>query len=147
MKPAKQIYKTYLSVIKNSPKSRMFRSFYVREDNKVFDATKNGHLSCAFFVSAVLKMFDLIANLHGTVKSTIADLEKSGWKKVKTPKIGSVLVWEEQKFDDETHAHIGFYIGRNKAVSNSSEKDYPLQHDWKFNGKRNVKAIYWKNNI
>lgn len=147
MKPAKQVYKTYLSVIMNSPKSRMFKSFYVKENNSVYDAMKNGDLSCAFFVSAILKMFDLIKTIHGTVESTVTDLENSGWKKIKKPKIGSVLVWEEQKFDDELHAHIGFYIGRNKAISNSSEKAYPLKHDWKFNGDRKIKAIYWKNNI
>lgn len=89
-------------------------------------------------------MLGLIDAVHGTVKKTVLDMEKSGWKKITKPKIGAVLVWEKQTFGDEEHAHIGFYIGRNRAISNSAERGYPIRHNWQFDGKRKIKAIYWK---
>lgn len=130
-------------MIQNSVGTKMFRNFWVN-DGKEFDAMKNGELSCAFYVSGILKMFNLIDSLHGTVASTIVDLEKSGWKKVTKPKIGSVIVWEKQVFGGEEHAHIGFYVGENRAISNSSEKGFPVRHNWQFDGKRKIEVTYWK---
>lgn len=144
-KPKKLIHETYLTVIGSSIKTQMFRSFFVKQDNKKLDATENGTLSCAFYVSAILKMFSFVENIHGTVKSTIEDLEKSGWKKINKPKPGSILVWEKQTFEDGEHMHVGFYIGGNRAISNDHKKRYPVNHDWRFNGKRKIVAIYWKN--
>lgn len=140
----KNTYKTYLSVIKNSVGSKLFRNFWVSENDKEFDAMENGELSCAFYVSGVLRIFGLIKKIHGTVKSTVLDLEKSGWKNISKPRIGSVLVWEKQNFGDEEHSHIGFYIGRNQAISNSAERGFPIRHNWQFNGNRRIVAIYWK---
>lgn len=122
----------------------MFRYFWVADSGKKFDAMKGGELSCAFYVSGILAMLGLIKRVHGMVKKTILDLEKSGWKKIVSPKIGAVLVWEKQTFGDEEHSHIGFYIGRNRAISNSAEKGFSIRHNWQFDGKRKIKAIYWK---
>lgn len=123
----------------------MFRSFFVEQDGKKFDALENGVLSGAFFVSSVLKIFDLIKNAHGTVESTIKDLEESEWKNIKKPRIGSAIVWEKMDFDGDEHMHIGFYAGDNSAISHNYKKGYPTRHDWQFDGQRKITAIYWKN--
>ena len=89
----------------------------------------------------------MIKEVHLTVDSTVKDLEKSGWKKIKKPKIGSILVWESLAFNSEAHKHVGFFIGNNKAISNSYKKGCPVEHSWNFNGKRKVDFIFWNNNL
>lgn len=142
-------YDTYLAVIENSVGSDIFRNLYAKINGKKVDITRNGNLSCAFYVSSILTIFQLIPKPHGTVEGTIRDLEQSGWKKIKTPKIGSILIWEKLNFNDgEKHKHIGFYIGNNKAISNSEKIGNPNIHHWTsgtIKGKpaRKIEAIYW----
>ena len=139
---------TYLAVIKNSIGSKMFRNSYVKIDGKKIDILKNGDVSCAFYVSSILMMFKLVGNVHATVDGTVKDLEKSSWKKINKPKIGYVLVWEETDFGkNDLHKHIGFYIGNNKAISNSTKKRFPAEHDWKFDGKRKIELMLWNKNL
>ena len=144
------IFDTYIAVIKNSVGSKMFRNFYAKVDGKKSDIMKNGDLSCAWFVSSLLYLFKLIKDAHATVNGTIKDLQQSGWKKIKKPKIGNVIVWEKIDFGNKDfHKHIGFYIGNNKAISTSnSKKGQPIIHHWTYGIKRNkpvrkVKAIFW----
>ena len=138
---------TYLKVIENSVGSKLFRNSYALVDGKKRDLLRNGDLSCAIFVSAVLKIFNLVKEVHHTVSSTLEDMKKIGWKAIKMPKEGSVIVWEKKTFGGETHAHIGFYIGNKKAVSNSTDKCWPTKHDITFKGKRKIEAIYWHKKI
>ena len=138
------LFDTYLAVIKNSPGANLFRNSYAKVNGMKRDILKNGELSCAFFTSSVLVIFKLIKEIHSTVEGTIRDLEASGWKKIKKPKIGSVLIWEESV----GHKHSGFYIGGGKAVSNSLQKRTPIVHHWTFGIKkgkpvRKIIAIYW----
>ena len=142
------VFDTYLVVIKNSIGSKLFRNFYAKVGGKKTDIMRNGELSCAFYVSSVLTLLKLIKEVHGTVDSTIKDLKESGWKKINKPKIGSILVWEKIDFGDgDIHKHIGFFIGRNKAISNSYKLGYPIEHSWNFNTKRRVDAILWNPKI
>lgn len=136
------ILDSYLAMIKNSVGARMFKNFYCFKKKKI-DVLKNGRLSCAFYVSSILKLFNLISRPHPTVKSTIKDMQANGWEKIKTPKVGAVLRWEKQK----GHEHLGFYIGNQKAVSNSSQKGVPVIHHWTYNGKRKIIAIYWSKKL
>lgn len=140
-KPKRLIFKTYKRFIQNSVDSKMFRNFYVADiKNGEFDALLDGENSCAFFVSAVLVVFDKIGGIHGTVGKTLEDMQKSGWVEVKKPIAGDVLVWEKLKMSDGWHEHIGFYIGSSKAISNSSSRRAPALHDKNFNG-QNRKII------
>jgi hypothetical protein len=138
---------SYLAVIKNSVGSKLFRNFYAQVNGKKKDILRNGELSCAFFVSSILKIFDLISKTHFTVKNVVEDLKKSGWKEIKKPKIGSVIVWERKKFSKEVHRHIGFYVKKNIAISNSSKKKTPIFHHFTFNKKRKIEAIFWHKNL
>ncbi len=142
------VFDTYLAVIKNSIGSKIFRNFYARVNSKRTDIMRNGELSCAFYVSSVLALFKFIKEVHGTVDSTVKDLKKSGWKRISKPKIGSVLVWEKIDFgDNDIHKHIGFFIGGNKAISNSYKLRHPIEHSWNFGAKRKVDAILWNPKI
>jgi hypothetical protein len=131
---------TYLSFVKKAAGAKSFQNAFVKTGSKKIDILKNGKLSCAFFVSSVLKIFGQINNIHATVEETVKDLENSGWKKLKTPKEGSILVWEEKN----GHKHIGFYLGENKAISNNSKKRVPEIHHFAYNGKRKIESIYFK---
>lgn len=140
------IFDSYMAVINNSAGTKLFRNFYARVNGKKRDIMADGVFSCAFYVSGVLKLFDLIEKSHGTVNGTVRDLQKSGWKKISKPNVGSVLVWNPIFFEDENrhHQHIGFYLGNGQAVSNNYKKRYPTQHGVTFGtAKRKIQAIYW----
>lgn len=145
-------FDTYLATVKNSVGSKLFRNYFAFVNGKKNDIMDNGDLSCAFFVSALLKINNLLPDIHGTVNGTEIEMKKNNWKKIKNPKIGSVLVWQALKFKNGGHKHIGFYIGKNKAISNSSRGGYPRIHHWTFgtkNGepKRRIEVIYWNKKL
>lgn len=136
------IKKSYLKCIRNSVGTKIFRNLYLSQDGQTFDATKNGELSCAFYVSGLLVIFQLIKSLHGTVDGTIKDLEEFGWVKTNQPTPGSVIIWEATLNDENGNEHIGFYVGRDKAISNSSTKKKITIHNLTFDNTRKIKAIY-----
>ncbi len=134
---------SYLVIIKNSVDSKIWRRGYVLVNGKRTEIYRNGQLSCAFFVSSILRLFDLIDEVHATVAGTIKDLKKNRWQKVRKPSLGDILIWQEiEDRDGLKHAHIGFYIGGKQAISNSSRARSPQKHHWTYNNKRNITAIY-----
>lgn len=146
------LFETYLALVKNSVGAKTFRNSYAKVGGKKKDILENGGLSCAFFVSSILVICDLIREIHATVGGTAKDLEKSGWVKIGKPEIGSVIVWEAVDFGRGEHKHIGFYVGDGKAISNHHKKGFPVVHHWTFgekNGKerRKVEAIYWNERL
>ncbi len=144
-------FETYMAVIRNSVGSKLFRNFFMEIDGRKIDATKNGVVSCAFFVSNVLNMFPalkLIRGPHTTVSSTVKDLLESGWKEISEPRIGAVLVWEEKESHGGRTKHIGFYVGNGEAISNNPDTGVPALDHWTFGidgGKptRAVEMILW----
>ncbi len=136
---------SYLAMIKNSVGSLLFKNFYAKVGNKKKDLLNNGEYSCVFFVSSILLIFKLIKEPHLTVKSTLTDLKKSGWYKISKIKSGAILRWEEFDFGDgDLHEHIGFYIGKSKAVSKDYKTGKPKLHHYKFGKKdRKIKSIWW----
>lgn len=141
------LFPTYLEMIKHSVGSSMFRSSIALVNGKKKNLLKNGRISCAFYVSSLLLIFKLIKNQHATVSGTVADLKKFGWKKITRPRSGCIIVWEKDDYGAGQHEHIGFYIGNDKAVSNSSKKHYPTVHHWIYKGKRKVKLLLWYPNL
>ncbi len=131
---------SYLRMIKNSVGTKMFRNLYIEVKDKKIDATHNGILSCAYFVSSILLIWGLIKKKHATVIKTVLDIEKFGWKKISINKMqsGDIIIWEEKN----NHLHCGFYIGDKKAISNSEFKKIPAVHSWDYNGKRKIIATY-----
>jgi hypothetical protein len=139
-------FDTYLKVIENSLGSNMFRNLYVDIDGVKTDATQDGWLSCAFYTSSILTLSKYIKEIHGTVASTVRDLKENGWQEVNEPVPGAVIVWKANQGENR-HAHIGFYIGDNQAISNDSREKHPVKSDWKFNGKRDISMILWRPEI
>lgn len=138
------LYDTYCALIENSVGTKLFRNFYAQVNGKKTDVMKNGDLSCAFFVSSLLSIVGLLKTAHGTVESTVKDMQQSGWKLTEKLIHGSIIVWEKRK----EHKHIGFCIGNNKAISNNSKKKSPAIHHLAYGVKRGnpvrkIKAIYW----
>ncbi len=140
---------SYLAFIKNSSGAKSWRNFYAQVDGKKKDVLKNGDLSCAFFVSSVLVIFGLINKKHLTVKSTIEDMEASGWQGIKKPKPGAVLLWEKQKLGKgEEYFHLGFAISAKQAISNRWEHKCSVVHHITYGTKNNkpvrkIEKIFW----
>ena len=136
IKIERQLAKSFLALINNSVGAKTFQNFYALTNGRSSDLMLGGELSCAFFVSSVCTIFGLIKRMHGTVTTTITDLENSGWTKVARPKIGDILVWEEAR----GHRHIGFYVAKDEAISNSAKKKIIARHHWTF-GEKNKQAL------
>ncbi|MGB9763354.1 MAG: hypothetical protein ACPLW7_05125 [Minisyncoccia bacterium] len=151
-----KLYKkdTYLKMIINSCGAKIWRNNYGMINNKKIDLVENGALSCAFFVTSILKIFDLISFLHLTVEGAEKDLIENNWKSIKISRNmprGTVIIWEKQENDGKDkkqlggHLHIGFYLGNGKAVSNSTKNGYPIIHHWTYqNSRKIIKAYYNK---
>lgn len=134
-------YDTYLAVIANSVGCNVWRNAYAEVSGTKTDIMRDGELSCAFFVSSILALLGFLSKPHMTVASTVIDLRESGWVEVAEPKPGAVVLWAPIRFDDgELHAHVGFYIGNERAVSNDYKKGTPQEHGWK---NRDVEKIFW----
>jgi len=139
------IYDSYLQMIKNAVGTKMFCNLYLQSGKKKIDITENGELSCAFFVSNILLIWGLISKGHATIKSTRKDMEKNNWKEIPLAKIkpGDVVVWEEKKTrNNRICSHIGFYIGKEEAISHSDGVKAISLHHWTYNNQRNIVAVY-----
>jgi hypothetical protein len=140
-KPTRLYFKTYLQMIHNAVGTQMFRNFYVvKVDGTEIDSLDDGDNSCAFFVSSVVTLMKKAAGVHGTIKSTVADLQNAGWHGVAVDRIrpGDVIVWQAKETDDGKHGHIGFYIGNGRAISTSSSQRQVVEHDVTYGGARPV---------
>lgn len=131
-----------LVMVRGSVGGHAWQHAYFTVAGKKTDLVVGGKKSCAFFVSSLLKLFNLVDTVHLTVASTITDMERCGWKKIRAPKPGCILVWEPIAQGGSTHSHVGFYVGSNKAVSNDWKKCCPQTHHWTYRGQRRVVAMY-----
>ncbi|MFH0987661.1 MAG: hypothetical protein V1841_02080 [Patescibacteria group bacterium] len=131
---------SYLGMIRNSEGTKMFRDFFGRVGKNKRNLAKEGRTSCALFVSSIIHHFKLIKEPHLTVSGTLKDMKISGWLKTKNPLPGDVILWDKKN----GHYHLGFCLGRDKAISNDREKGLPLSHNLTFGGKRKIKAFFRK---
>lgn len=117
----------------------MFRHLYIIDKDHSEDILKDGEVACAFYVTSILKLYNLIDEIHTTVDGTLKALRKSQWKEVSLVDMqaGDILVWDHQG----EHAHIGFAISHNRAISNSSTKHTPVSHSFDFAGTREVITV------
>lgn len=133
--PELLLFKSYMATIKNSAGGRMFKNLYYRLKEKKgdTDVLRGGNLSCAYFVSSVLHHFGLIGEFRTGVDNTVLEMKKNGWRVISSPRPGAVIVWDKKynRRTREWHGHIGFYIGRGRAVSTSSSRGYPVVHSVK----------------
>lgn len=136
-------------MIEGSVGSKLFQNIYsLNEDGEEINITESGVLSCAYFVSSILLIHNLLKSAHATVDGTIKDMLESGWYEVSELKTGTVILWENDIEGAGLHRHLGFYIGDDRAISNSSEERFPKIHDINFGDKqRKIEKIYWHDNL
>jgi len=125
-------YQKYLQVIKKSIGSKKYRHFYVVKNGKKIDVLKSGRLSCAYYLSSILKEFNLIWKVHQTISVTLWDMRLHGWRRTKKLTPGSILYWEKRKGPNGWHEHIGFYLGEDKAISHRGEVRVPILHHYTY---------------
>ena len=138
-------YKSYLAMIEHAPGTEMFRTVIADVDGIEQDILRDGNVSCAYFVSSVLLLHGLIERVHATVESTTRDMQMSGWEKIARPRAGAVVVWKSRDYPDgEQHAHNGFVVGEDEAVSTDYEKKEVVRHAMtELNGPREIDAFFW----
>lgn len=138
------LFDTYISAIKNSIGSKTYRQIFAKVNGKKKDITENGNLSCAYYVTSLLLIFKLVNEVHATVSGTVRDIEKSGWTQIDKPKVGAIIVWGKKDFGKgDFHSHIGFYIGKNEAISNSPKKGIVEKHHFTYKNTRKIEKIFW----
>lgn len=147
---------SYLAAIENSIGSGIFRNLFYKVNGKTIDVLEDGRLSCAVFVSSLLFLFGLISGRHATVASTLEDMQRAGWRRMKRPRRGAIILWDFEKYSDGTRGknrHLGFYLDSETAVSNSSSRGRITQHHPTFgtlkNGapRRAVLGYYWNQKL
>ncbi|MBP9747535.1 hypothetical protein KBD13_01200 [Patescibacteria group bacterium] len=119
---------THLALIRGSVNSQAYRHLYAFVDGAEQDIVKDGAHACAFFVTHILLWSQLLKEPHATVRGTIRDLLASGWEATPDPLPGDVLVWEPKDEAGEIHEHIGFFMGSDRAISNSTSQASPQEH-------------------
>ncbi len=127
------ILPTYLAVIEGSVGSPMFQSFWAKVNGKKMDILRGGRVSCSFYTSSVLKIFNLVQETQVTINRLKRDMEQSGWYEIPRPKKGCVVFWSAKPADAKRMkqdtgvyqpmvSHCGFFIGGSTAVHNDGDK-------------------------
>ncbi|HEY9663012.1 MAG TPA: hypothetical protein V6C65_31595 [Allocoleopsis sp.] len=125
-KPPTLVAKNLLNTIHGVVGSKLFQHLYLLDDSgQETDVYKGGQRSCAYVVSGVLVLNDLMERVRATVHSCLADMESMGWYKTDKPVPGSVIHWPA---DESGHEHVGFYLDDQTAMSNSDTLCVPELH-------------------
>lgn len=142
-------FDTYVNMARNSIGTEMFRSYFSEYDGELKDGLNNGELSCAFFVSSVLKIWSAIDKPHATVAGTVQAMADIGWQPAslqEMPEDGDVLIYEPIVIvlNTKPNAHMAIYIGNEEAVSTNWKIGSVVRHNWQFkdSGGRKITAIY-----
>jgi hypothetical protein len=132
--------KNYLTAIEGVVGSNLFRHIYVvdKADGREFDAVKDGEDACSYMLTGVLALHGLIDGPHATVATTLEKMREAGWHETKDPVWGDIVQWPAHN----GHMHIGFYVDRQTAVSNSTFQKVPIKHHLKMGDGRMPMAYY-----
>lgn len=131
---------TYLALVEASVDSPLFRTFYAKVNGKRTNVVRDGKVSCAFHVTGILKLFNLVQEVQITNNRAVRDMLESGWRPVSRPRAGCVVLWDEKDPDPERMRkdkgvyqpkvkHCGFYLGKGVCVSNFGDRTgMPWRH-------------------
>lgn len=122
------------------------------------DILNNGSVSCAYFVSNLLKQFNLTAVWRTNVPKVMDDLLDKWWHPMNPTTdpsnipAWSILVREWSYWETywKIHRHIGFYMWDEKAISNNSIHFtgladawlVPVQHHYTYKWQRQITHIF-----
>lgn len=153
-------YKSYIDAIKWSVWSQAYRHFWINKWWKDIDILQDGNLSCAYYVSNLLKQFNLIKAWSANTKSTISMLlekwryEIDNQTNANDIPIWSVIVRQWWYGNDGLHSHIWFFVWDENVISNDSYQqdrsgmDYeepqycPIVHHYNYRWTRKIDKIY-----
>ncbi len=150
------ILESYLSLARASAGSKMFRRYYAKVNGQKMEVLRDGRLSCAFHISAILKTFSLIGEVQITIHRLIDELLRSGWRPVKKSRPGAVIIWKEKlasqkrmKKDAAVYSskvkHAGIDVGQGRAVHNDGDaKRTPVLSKITY---RPVEIIFWNKKL
>lgn len=142
------VFASYMAAIEKSVGSRLFQSVYAKVNGRKEDILRGGELSCALFASSILLLFGLIRRKHANVDPTVRSMRRAGWREIARPRIGAVIVWAEKDFGKGSlHKHIGFYVGKGEAVSNSYFKRMPVRHPVDSPRLGVIEAYFWHDSL
>lgn len=149
-------YKTYIDTIKWSVWGKQYRNFWINKWWRDIDICQDGNLSCAYYVSNILKQFNLIDAWSVNVWST-EKLLLQRWRQIidnqtqqdQIP-IWSVIIYKWWFGQDWFHTHIWFYMWNEIAISNNSRQETQTdqeirviaQHHYTYNWTREITNIY-----
>lgn len=148
-----ELAQSYLAMIKNSMGTKMFRNLYINTPSGKKDVLNNGQFSCSVFVSYVLYGWGLITDTHAKIDPAIRDMLGFGWYVIKEPREGCIIEWDYKLMNGSHNKHLGFYLGKEKAISNRQEKGFPIIHHWTFGidknkkPKRKILNLYWHDKL
>lgn len=130
-------YQSYLSMIQNSVWSSLWKHLYITKENgNTQDILQDGNVSCAYFVSCILKTFGLCGASFANVKSLQKHLLEYWWQSIPKGTVPdqitrwSIIIREAKEWSNKediywnhknSHYHIGFYMGNEQAISNMSD--------------------------
>lgn len=87
-------------MIQSSIGSSLWKHLYIaKQDGSSTDILQDGNISCGYFVSSLLKQFNLSPASYANTKSLYQGLLHYGWKEInregKTENIplGSLIIW------------------------------------------------------
>ena len=133
-----------MKMLENSIGSTMFNSVFVRykDSGMTKDILNNGEFSCAFFVSSILAIQNLIDRPHTTVATVRSKLIEAGWKKVTVPaEAGDVIVWDKQIQTGTENEHIGIASSESEAISTSFRERKVARHHITFGNDPSGKSM------
>jgi hypothetical protein len=157
-------YGSYLTMIRNSVGSHTWKNLFIKKENwNIIDILQDGNVSCAYYVSSILKQFGYCWATYANVLSLEKHLIEYGRNKQKnftedTVTPWSVIIREEKKWSEKediygnsikNHYHIGFYIWSWRAISNMSDgftiddlnARTPQEHHITYNWSRPICSI------
>jgi hypothetical protein len=150
--------KTLLAMVEGSVGTKQFLSLYTAVQSgrrvKHIDVIGRGRFACAYYASSILMLNTLSrsgdgSGLHTTVNETVQDMIDFGWYMIDELQRGAVVIWSPKLASDgQHHRHIGFYVGRNRAVSTDGKTGMPTRHHVTYGTKdglpvRPIEAIYF----
>jgi hypothetical protein len=143
------VLRTYLSMVTGSLGTRMYRHLWCADNGQSRDILLNGQLSCGTYVSGILFQNKLLADMHSTIQGTLADMKRSGWRRIKAVRPGAVILWEAKLgAGGGMHEHLGFVLNRTTAISHRDTKLTPIKHHLTYGPRgskqyRKIVSIWW----
>ena len=142
-------YQSYLAMIRASVWVPLWKNLFITKDEGATkDILHDGSVSCAYFVSCILKTFNLTGATFANVLSLKKHCIEYGWKEIplstnsRDIPLGSLIVrdytaWSEKKDiynnSKNGHYHIGFFMGDEQAISNMSDQFNQWDHSLSLN--------------